>query len=178
METQLVMSDPVKSTKTARLWLWCTKTNCAVVAIGLLVCRSFTWSMTSWKRGHTCQQRSTTTQPSRPSKARPVPGLQLSLRVNAIIQEGALWFAQLVFFFFNSSRIRLFGCREPSPHHQHCPPLSPPPRLSKKFHAARQHRHFWFYSPSSSCCYSTFCFAQGLCYVYVSWIWSLFTFRW
>lgn len=99
MESQLVMSDLVKSTKTARLWLWCTKTNCAVVAIGLLVCRSFTWSMTSWKRGHTCQQRSTTTQPSRPSKARPVPGLQLSLRVNAIIQEGALWFAQLVFFF-------------------------------------------------------------------------------
>lgn len=83
-----------------------------------------------------------------------------------------------LFFFFNSSRIRLFGCREPSPHHQHCPPLSPPPRLSKKFHAARQHRHFWFYSLSSSCCYSTFCFAQGLCYVYVSWIWSLFTFRW
>lgn len=34
--------------------------------------RNFIWSMTSWKRGLTCRQHSTTTQPSRPSKARPI----------------------------------------------------------------------------------------------------------
>lgn len=86
----------------------------------LAVYRSFIWSMTSWKRGHMCQQHSTTTQPSRPSKARPVWGLQLFLRVYAVIQEGALWCSQLGFY---SSRIRLFDCRGRC-HHQHCP--SPP----------------------------------------------------
>lgn len=61
------------------------------------VCRNFIWSMTSWKRGHTCQQHSTTTQPSRPSKARPVQGLQLFLRVNTVIQEGRCGSHTLVF---------------------------------------------------------------------------------
>lgn len=61
------------------------------------VCRNFIWSMTSWKKGHTCQQHSTTTQPSRPSKARPVQGLQLFLRVNTVIQEGRCGSHTLVF---------------------------------------------------------------------------------
>lgn len=61
------------------------------------VCRNFIWSMTSWKRGHTCQQHSTTTQPSRPSKARPVQGLQLFLRVNTVIQEERCGSHTLVF---------------------------------------------------------------------------------
>lgn len=40
------------------------------------MCRNFIWSMTSWRRGHMCQQHLTTTQPSRPSKAQSVQWLQ------------------------------------------------------------------------------------------------------
>lgn len=41
------------------------------------MCRNFIWSMTSWRRGHMCQQHLITTQPSRPSKAQSVQWLQL-----------------------------------------------------------------------------------------------------
>lgn len=58
--------------------------------------RNFIWSMTSWRRGHTCQQHSTTTQPSRPSKARPVWRPQLFLHTTVLSRRGAVvhtaWF--------------------------------------------------------------------------------------
>lgn len=52
--------------------------------------------MTSWKRGHTCQQHLTTIQPSRPSKAQPVQRLQLFLHITLLSRRDAVvytaWF--------------------------------------------------------------------------------------
>ena len=52
--------------------------------------------MTSWKRGLTCQQLSTTIQPSRPSKAEPVQRPQLFLHTALLSRRGAVvhtaWF--------------------------------------------------------------------------------------
>lgn len=52
--------------------------------------------MTSWKRGHTCQQHLTTIQPSRPSKAQPVQRLQLFLHITLLSWRDAVvhtaWF--------------------------------------------------------------------------------------
>lgn len=79
--------------------------------------------MISWKRGHTCQQHSTTTQPSRPSKARPVQRLQLFLHC---CPGGALWFTKLGFY---SSRIWLYDCGGRR-HHRNCPAFP-------KLHAAQ-----------------------------------------
>lgn len=116
--------------------------------------RNFIWSMTSWRRGHTCQQHSTTTQPSRPSKARPVQRPQLFLHTTLLSRRGAVvhtaWF-----LFLEDLAIWLQG-------------WSPPSKLPclSKITCCPKHQHlFCFYSLSSSC-FS--CFEQGLCYVYVS----------
>lgn len=59
--------------------------------------RSFIWSMKSWKNGLTCQQHSTTTQPSRPSKARPVQKATAVPAHNAVAQGGRCGSHSLVF---------------------------------------------------------------------------------
>ena len=75
--------------------------------------RNFIWSMTSWRRGHTCQQHSTTTQPSRPSKARPVQRPQLFLHTTLLSRRGAVvhtaWF-----LFLEDLAIWLQGWSPPS----------------------------------------------------------------
>lgn len=113
--------------------------------------------MTSWKRGLTCQQHSTTTQPSRPSKARPVQRPQLFLHTTLLSRRGAAWF-----LFLEDLAIWLRGSTPPSK----LPCLS-------KITCCPKHQHlFCFYSLCSSCffcfCFFLSCFEQGLCYVYVS----------
>lgn len=54
--------------------------------------------MTSWRRGHTCQQHLTTTQPSRPSKARSVQWLQLFCTQHCHPGGGAVVHSWFLFF--------------------------------------------------------------------------------
>lgn len=134
------------------------------------VCRNFIWSMTSWKRGHTCQQHSTTTQPSRPSKARPVQGLQLFLRVNTVIQEGRCGSHTLVFIpqGFGSLTAGVVATINTAPPFQKVTCCPKTPTLLLLFSTFLLFFFFVFVFSF---------FAQGLCYVYVSWIQSLFTCR-
>lgn len=71
--------------------------------------RSFILNMTSWKRGLTCQQRSTTIQPSRPSKAQQVQRLQLFLHTAPLSRRGRCDVHGLGFLFLEDSANWLQG---------------------------------------------------------------------
>lgn len=124
--------------------------------------RNFIWSTTSWKRGLTCQQHSTTTQPSRPSKAQPVQRPQLFLYTTPLSRRDeevhTAWF-------FYSSRIWLFDCRGSSP------PLKLP--CIFKFTSCPKTPTnvlflFFMFLLFFGFFFLLSCFEQGLCYVYVS----------
>lgn len=127
----------------------------------LRLLRNFIWSMTSWRRGHTCQQHSTTTQPSRPSKARPVWRPQLFLHTTVLSRRGAVvhtaWFLFLEGFGYLTAGV-VATIKTALPFQNYM--------LPKK----KKHQHlFCFYSLCFSCFFFFLsCFEQGLCYVYVS----------
>lgn len=104
------------------------------------VCRNFIWSMTSWRRGHMCQQHLITTQPSRPSKAQSVQWLQLFCTQHSHPGGGAV--VHTIGFY--SLRIWLFDCRGHCLH-QYCPAFP-------KSTFCPKHQHlFYFYSLCSPC---------------------------
>lgn len=74
--------------------------NLAFLWLGKIVftsLRNFIWSMTSWKKGLMCQQHSTTTQPSRPSKAQTSPKATAVPAHNTVVQRGRCGSCSLVF---------------------------------------------------------------------------------
>lgn len=120
--------------------------------------RNFIWSMTSWRRGLMCQQRLTTTQPSRPSKARPVQRLQLFLHT-AVAQEGRCGSHSLVFIprgfgYLTVGAVATIQTALPFQTYMLPKTQTHVPFLFFKFLLF----FFFFWS----------CFEQGLCYVYFS----------
>lgn len=124
--------------------------------------RSFIWSMTSWRRGLMCQQRLTTTQPSRPSKARPVQRLQLFLHT-AVVQEGRCGSHSLVFIprgfgYLTVGAVATIQTALPFQTYMLPKTTTLVPFLFFKFLLLFFFSFFFFQS----------CFEQGLCYVYFS----------
>lgn len=115
--------------------------------------RNFTWSTTSWRRGLTCRRPSTTIQPSRPSKARPVQRPQLFLHTALLSRTGAAGLAAW-FLFLKDSAVRLQGLWSPL----NCPAFFWICILPKTIVPFLFRLLLFFLS----------CFEQGLCYVYVS----------